>query len=146
MNLYLDTEFDGHAGPLVSLALAGDDGSRWYGIFSARCENEWVAEHVASKLYALPPTISGDEATLRVSLREYLKSREGCTIWADWPADFEHLTRLMCGADYTQSFMIPCTMQMIVTPVGEPRPEHPHNALSDAVALRDWHNSVKHAA
>ena len=111
-------------------------------IVTARCENEWVAEHVAPKLYSLPPTISGDHETLRASLREYLKSREGCTIWADWPADFEHLTRLMCGENYTASFMIPCTMQMVVTPVGEPRPEHPHNALSDADALMRWHQTV----
>jgi hypothetical protein len=57
----------------------------------------------------------------------------------DWPADFEHLMRLMCGCHYGDSFMIPCTMQLIVTPVGEPKPTVPHNALSDAIALRDWH-------
>jgi hypothetical protein len=141
LNLYLDTEFDGHGGALVSLAIAGEDGSQWYGIFDAHCGNDWVAENVAPKLYAMQPTISGDHETLRFSLREYLKSREGCTIWADWPADFEHLMHLMCGGNYTASFMIPCTMQMIVTPAGEPQPATPHNALSDAIALRDWHIS-----
>lgn len=139
MNLYMDTEFDGHGGPLISLAMAGDDGSRWYGIFDAHCGNDWVAEHVAPKLYAMPPTISGDRETLRVSLREFLKVREHCSIWADWPADFEHLMNLMCGSGYDKSFMIPCVMHLIVTPVGEPKPEFPHNALSDAIALRDWH-------
>lgn len=139
MNLYLDTEFDGHGGALISLAMAGDDGLQWYGIFDAYCGDDWVAEHVAPKLYAMPPTISGDRETLRLSLREFLKSREGCTIWADWPADFEHLMHLMCGDGYDKSFMIPCTMELIVTPVGEPKPLHQHNALSDAVALRDWH-------
>lgn len=37
LNLYLDTEFDGHGGPLISLAIAGDDGKTWYGIFNAHC-------------------------------------------------------------------------------------------------------------
>ena len=147
MNLYLDTEFDGHGGTLISLALAGDDGSQWYGIFDAACHDPWVAENVAPKLFAMTPTISGDHSLLRFSLKEYMKAREGCTVWADWPADFEHLTRLMCGRHYGESWMIPCTMQLIVTPVGQPRPEPPHNALSDALALRDWHaNSETKAA
>jgi len=143
LNLYLDTEFDGHGGDLVSLALAGDDGSKWYAIFNAYCGDPWVAEHVAPLLYSLKPTISGGHDVLRFSLKEYLKQREGCTIWADWPADFEYLMRLMCGSHYGQSWMIPCTMQLIVTPVGEPKPEIPHNALSDAIALRDWHASTQ---
>lgn len=143
MNLYIDTEFDGHGGPLISLAIAGDDGKAWYGIFNAHCGTDWVASNVAPKLYVEPPTISGDEATLRLSLAEFLRSRPGCTMWADWPADFEHLTHLMCGNSYSDSFMIPCTMQMIETPPGEPKPEHPHNALSDAVALMRWHKSTQ---
>jgi hypothetical protein len=138
MNMYLDTEFDGHSGPLISLAIAADDGSHWYGIFDATCADPWVAKHVAPLLYAMRPTISGDIETLRVSLREYLFSRANSTIWADWPADFKHLMDLMCGGAYDASFVIPCTMRLIVTPDGEPRPEHPHNALSDAIALREW--------
>ena len=142
MNLYLDTEFDGHGGPLISLALAGDDGKSWYGIFNAHCGTDWVAANVAPKLYAETPTISGDEATLRLSLSEFLRSRSGCTLWADWPADFEHLMHLMCGNSYTDSFTVPCTMRLIETPPGEPKPEHPHNALSDALALMRWHQSI----
>lgn len=147
MDLYLDTEFDGHGGELISLAIAASDGATWYGIFSAQCQNEWVAEHVAPHLYAMQPTISGDMDTLRISLREFLLSRPMATIWADWPADFEHLMNLMCGGAYAESFMVPCTMQLISTPDGEPQPVTPHNALSDAIALRDWHKTTfNHAA
>lgn len=142
MDIFLDTEFDGHGGDLISLALAGSDGNHWYGIFETWCEDEWVAENVVPKLYAMPATISGDHSLLRFSLKKHLKAREGCTIWADWPADFEYLTHLMCGGSYAESFMIPCTMQLIVTPPGEPRPEVPHNALSDAIALMRWHQSL----
>jgi hypothetical protein len=83
----------------------------------------------------------GDDNVLRFSLKEYLLSRSGATIWADWPDDFGWLMRLMSGPSYAESFMIPCTMQLIVTPPGEPKPEHPHNALSDAIALLQWHQS-----
>ena len=142
MNLYLDTEFDGHGGPLISLAIAGDDGKTWYGIFNAHCGTDWVAENVAPKLYAEQPTISGDANALINSLCNFLSQRAGCTIWADWPADFEHLMRLMAGRTYADSFAVPCTMQLIDTPPGGPKPEHPHNALSDALALMRWHQSV----
>jgi hypothetical protein len=142
MNLFLDTEFDGHAGPLISLALAGDDGSHWYGVFSDYAAFEWVTENVMPHLHAMKPTIEGTPELLRFSLAEYLRGRSGCTIWADWPDDFAHLMRCMSGPFYSDSFMIPCTMQLIVTPPGEPKPEHPHNALSDAIALMRWHQSL----
>lgn len=143
MNLYTDTEFDGHSGPLISLAIAGDDGSHWYGVFSTYANHEWVAENVVPKLYAMKPTVQGNEDMLRFSLKEYLLARSGCTIWADWPADFAHLATLMAGQSYDESFMIPCTMQLINTPDGEPKPEIPHNALSDAIALMQWHKTQK---
>lgn len=138
-DLYLDTEFDGHGGDLISLALAGADGSRWYGIFNAYCGNDWVAEHVAPMLYAMHPTISGDDETLRFSLHEFLISHPNATIWADWPADFEHLMRLMRGRTFDESLVMDVSMRLIRSPVGEPRPEFPHNALSDAIALCKWH-------
>ena len=141
MSLYLDTEFDGHGGDLISLALAGNDGSHWYGVFNdCRFSDEWVREHVSPLIYAMKPTVQGDPHVLRFSLKEYLSTREGYTIWADWPADFEYLMQLMRGSHYGESFVIPCTMQLIVTPDGEIKPEIPHNALSDAVALMRWHN------
>lgn len=146
MNLYLDTEFDGHGGPLISLALAAPHGEHWYGIppryFGQRCNSEWVEANVIPKLAAMPGTARfSDINTLRASLRGYLTENGGATIWADWPDDFAHLMRLMSGPSYGESFMIPCTMQLIVTPDGEPKPEIPHNALSDAIALMQWHQN-----
>ncbi len=143
MNLYLDSEFDGHGGSLISLALAGDDGSRWYGVFAEYAAFDWVIENVIPHLYGMKPTVDGAPELLRFSLAEYLRGRGGCTIWADWPDDFAHLMRLMSGPFYSDSFMIPCTMQLIVTPDGEPKPEIPHNALSDAIALMKWHTEFR---
>lgn len=142
MNLYLDTELDGHGGELISLALAADDGNHWYGVTQHVPTNEWVREHVHPHIFRMPCTINDWQPPeeFRVSLRQYMGHRAGCTIWADWPADFEHLMRLMAaGPSYDQSFMVPCTMQLIETAPGEPKPEIPHNALSDAIALMQWH-------
>ena len=117
MNLYLDTEFDGHGGDLISLALAAEDGVHWYGVFETFVLDEWEQENVEPKLYAMQPTLQGGRDVVRFSLKEYLTARSGCTIYADWPADFEHLMHLMCGETYSESFMVPCTMQLIATPV-----------------------------
>jgi hypothetical protein len=147
MDLYIDTEFNGHGGELISLAVAAEDGKHWYGVFCPYlpAPDPWVDEHVMPILYEMRPTVDGaahSDEMVRFSLKEYLKAREGCTIWADWPADFEHLMRLMAGPSYAESFMIPCTMQLVVTPDGEPQPEIPHNALSDAIALMRWHQGL----
>jgi hypothetical protein len=160
VNLYLDTEFDGHGGDLLSLALAGEDGKHWYGVWESGVSDvyrdPWVRENVLPRLGDISPgygrgclttvMMRQPDKVMRVSLKEYLLSRSGCAIWADWPDDFAHLTRLMSGPTYAESFMIPCTMQLIVTPPGEPKPEIPHNALSDAIALMKWHQGVKEAA
>ena len=137
MKLYLDTEFNGHGGDLISIALAGDDGSTFYAEApEPRVWNEWVFDNVFPHLHHKPEEMT----LLRFRLREYLRSRGGASIFADWPADFEHLMRLMTGSSYDESFMVECTLHLLRGT--DPQPETPHNALSDAVALRDWHNST----
>jgi hypothetical protein len=47
MRYYLDTEFDGHAGPLLSLALVAEDGLGFHAsIVSVRATDPWVQAHV----------------------------------------------------------------------------------------------------
>lgn len=134
MNLYLDTEFNGHGGELISLGLAAIDGQHWYNVMpEPRVWNEWVFENVFPHLDKMPV----DPEFFRASLREYLSCREGCTIYADWPDDFAHLMRLMSGPKYETSWMIGCNLVLLRE--SEPKPVTPHNALSDAVALMKWH-------
>ena len=141
--LYLDTEFNGHGGELISLALASEDGKHWYGVMpEPRIWNEWCYEHVFPKLHALPTpaTVSGDARLFRSSLAEYLLARKNCTIYADWPADFAHLMQVMCGPSFGSSWVVPCNMVLLEKT--DPDPLVPHNALSDAIALMHWHAGV----
>lgn len=153
MRLYLDTEFNGHGGDLISLALAAEDGKHWYGYWGKPAPlHPWVEEHVMPFVLAFagPPLheyrpmnlrpggiMIPDRELFRSSLREHLHARAGCTIYADWPDDFVHLMRLMSGPSYDTSWMVPCTMVLLSE--SDPKPEIPHNALSDAVALMQWH-------
>lgn len=150
MNLYLDVEFNGHGGDLISLALAAEDGRHWYGYWGQPAPlDPWVEEHVMplitighvpmnlrpTSLKAIP-----DRQVFRASLHEYLLARSGATIIADWPDDFVHLMRLMSGPSYVLSWLVPCTMVLLKD--SEPKPENPHNALSDAIALMEWHHGT----
>ncbi len=141
MRLYLDTEFNGHGGELLSLALVGDDGSHWSGIapYAGMDLHPWVAENVVPKLHMDDCMQYATMDYFRKDLRAYLEQRSGATIYADWPDDFAHLMRLMSGPSYDESFMVGCTMHLITTPPGQPIPAIPHNALSDAIALMEWH-------
>lgn len=143
MTLYLDTEFNGHGGELISLALVSDrgDGSSFYGVWPLPSQvHPWVAEHVIPKLDSTSEPVD----VLRMRLQHYLEKHQGEDIVADWPDDFAHLMRAMSGDAYERSFMVECTLVLVNS--GEVRPELPHNALSDAVALMHWHKLAKAAA
>ena len=145
-HLYLDTEFNGHGGALLSLALARPDANdTWYGVWTVSSDtiDPWVAEHVVPHLDVDHPE-RGPDDHLCGSLHAYLKYiHDGdMHVYADWPADFEHFTRLLRGPSYDKSLYLPYTMHLLVTPDGEPKPEVPHNALSDAIALMKWHQST----
>ena len=136
MNLYLDTEFNGHGGPLISMALAADDGQHWYQVLPEPIVwDTWCLEHVRPRL--LKHFV--DKEFFCYSLKAYLSARSGCTIYADWPDDFSHLMRVMSGDTYASSWMIACNMTLLKE--SDPKPEIPHNALSDAIALMEWHRA-----
>lgn len=138
MRLYLDTEFNGHGGELISMAIAAEDGRHWYEVLpEPRTWNGWCFEHVFPRLGK--PSVS--QEFFRASLKSYLQAdvRRGSIIYADWPDDFAHLMRVMSGGAYEESWMVGCTMVLLTE--SEPNPETPHNALSDAVALMEWHRT-----
>jgi hypothetical protein len=140
--LFLDTEFNGHGGELISLALACTDDTEWYGVLPLESvTHPWVSQNVLPHLMTLPPTDGGvlHYPDFRVSLHEYLKPRQHCVVYADWPADFGYLMQVMIGPTYNAAWAMPLRLHLINTPSGEPKPELPHNALSDARALKKWY-------
>lgn len=134
--LYLDTEFNGHGGELISMALASEDEHNWYVEFdtSGMTIHPWVKEHVLPLFISYPC----DMEPARKSLRSYLAEKAAIDgkleIYADWPADFTHLINMMVGDTFEESWIQPCSMNLVRVMT---YPENPHNALSDAKALRD---------
>lgn len=139
VTLYLDCEFNGHNGELISMAIVSPQGHEWYEcqFIQGRTE-DWVAANVMPKLgkRRVP------WAEFRESLRVFMGQFDNPKIVCDWPADLTHFCQVLCGASYAESFYFPFSALMLVTPPGEPKPDNPHNALSDAKALMRWHQGL----
>lgn len=143
--LFLDCEFNGLHGELISMALVSDDGAEWYQIKKIDEESLdlWVKDHVIPYLYHVESSsayVVGTPHNLAASLEAFLSNFDNPEVIADWPADFEHFGNLLTiiGANGGFKEAYACTMRLINVP-GQLEPEVPHNALSDARALRDWY-------
>jgi hypothetical protein len=135
--LFLDTEFNGLHGELISMALVSADGRVFYEVLdtSEMDIDLFVAEHVLPKLDQEPVTYLELCRVLVAFLRQF----SDVEVVADWPADFEHLCRAMTqGAVSTGKWdvLVELSMRLVTTP--KLSPTRPHNAVSDAIALRDW--------
>lgn len=145
MRLYLDVEFNGYKGELISMALVSGDGkTEWYECLHLPDKlDSWVAENVVPFLNKHPLSIEKFVESLTSLLKSIIANKNGCTIISDWPEDFIHLLNLLYergGKRYDLDFK----MSLITS--GDLKPFTPHNALSDARALRDWHNEFLKAS
>lgn len=139
MRLFLDTEFNGFGGALMSLALASDDASMpdFYEVLEMNdpCD-PWVAEHVVPRLGK--PAKS--RAQVAAWLADYLRTAGNPVIVADWPTDFEHLLALLITGPGMMQPTPDFAMEFKRLP-GFNTADHstvPHNALEDARSLRNY--------
>ena len=143
MQYYLDCEFNGFGGELISLALTGEAGE----LYLARPEAElnalelhpWVEEHVLPFL-----SVSGIRPDILPvvdfgrAIQSFLAIDPSPVITADWPEDLMHLMQcLIIGPG--QMVRIPDLSLCLV--VASPYPSMlagavQHNALWDARSLR----------
>jgi hypothetical protein len=137
MRLYLDCEFNGFGGELLSMALVSDDGREWYCTLpEPKVWNEWVFENVLPVIMDPRPTgMAADRVAFQASLRWFLSQFDNPTIVADWYMDFIHFFQAFQGKDHTQSFAYACKTELVL--LDEIASEVPHNALADARAIRD---------
>lgn len=138
MRLFLDSEFNGFGGALISLALVaqGCEVPDWYECMeTADGYDPWVAENVIPVLGK--PPISKSE--FRASFLKYIQWFDSPEVIADWHTDIMHFCSLLEGDRFEESVPFAGKFTIIQTPEGEPKPDNPHNALNDARALRDWY-------
>ena len=143
MRYFLDTEYNGFGGSLLSLALVPEDGDELYlTLKSDEPIVEWVDRHVIPYLDAVPeqlscPRLSRHDAAHALEL--YLRHDPDPLIHADWPEDISQFCNLLMTGP-GEMVPVPATTFQLV-PLGgfstAANSAVPHNALHDARALKD---------
>jgi len=141
MKLYLDTEFNGHGGALISMALttAKPLAHEWYGWYVPWFEvTPWVADNVLPHLKRHRPVPFEGPVSMRLSFFQFIKKFHNPEIVCDWHADLVHFCNMLCGPTYEASLDYPFCATVLKTPPGGVGSLVPHNALEDARALARW--------
>jgi hypothetical protein len=150
MRYFLDTEFNGFGGALISLALVPEHGDQeFYAVVEHDQEpHGWVQRNVLPYLKSIPPglearTVSRIEAAHEVA--RYLAADPAPVIVADWPEDIAHFCALLVTGPGEIAPIGSMVFEFISSPgfSTSVNSKVPHNALHDARALRDfvlqWH-------
>jgi hypothetical protein len=140
---FLDTEFNGFGGALLSLAMVPDDGEEFY--VTLECVDPilpWVERNVLPYLDTVPvglvsPRLSRREAADAIAA--YLASDPEPEIIADWPEDLTQFCALLMIGPGLMVPVPPLTFRLVPLPGFSTAANSavPHNALHDARALRD---------
>lgn len=136
MKLWIDTEFNGliehyRSGDLISMALVDEAGKEWYEVLECAKPEPWIADHVVPILDKAPISIGA----FKDSLAQYLRGYDYIHLIADWPADVANFCDALIVGPGLCMYHPPLTFE-IVSGL-EIKPAVPHNALSDARAIRD---------
>ena len=143
MRYFLDTEYNGTGGALLSLALVPDDGEDLYLTFKTdEPLVEWVERHVLPYLDTVPEQLTcprlprGDAVH---ALWRYLRGDGDPLIVADWPEDIAQFCNLLVTGPGEIVDLRNLTFKVMSLPgfstAGNSKV--PQNALHDARSLRD---------
>jgi hypothetical protein len=143
LRYFLDTEYNGWGGALLSLALVPDEGEELY--LTLECDGaleKWVERNVVPYLDTVPASLVSPRMS-RVdaahSIAHYLAGDPNPLIVADWPEDIALLSALLVTGPGTMAEVSGLTFQFLALTgfSTAANSKVPHNALHDARALRD---------
>ncbi|HZC38408.1 MAG TPA: hypothetical protein VE221_07010 [Sphingomicrobium sp.] len=143
MRYFLDTEYNGWGGALLSLALVPDDGEELYLTLDWSGTLEpWVERNVLPYLDTVPDALVSTRLSRTDAARtvaHYLAGDRGPLIVADWPEDIAQLCNLIVTGAGVMAEVPPLRFEFM--PLSgfstAANSKVPHNALHDARALRD---------
>ena len=131
MNIYLDTEFNGFGGQLISIGMISEDGRDFYMVRSLPPKvDPWVAANVIPILGQNPV----DVGTFKTKLRDYLAQFDKINIIADWPDDIKYFCEALILGPGIAMHHPPITFELRRDISG--KSQLPHHALADAKGIR----------
>ena len=136
MKLFIDGEWNSFKGSLISMALVPIDGSTpFYEVLECNDPKPWVKENVIPKLYNYPISIEAFWDRLEKFLMQY----QEVEIIADWPEDIAYFCNALITGPGSRINTPSISMRIIrIDSVST----DPHNALADAIGLRDWYVKI----
>ncbi len=138
MRYFLDAEFNGFGGQLISLALVPEDekAAPFYEALPCDKPEPWVAAHVIPVLQTQPIA----RAEMTAKLAAYLRDDEEPVVIGDWPEDIAHLALLMITGPGWRLPSERLVFELVDVPLfdSETASKVPHNACSDATAFRAY--------
>lgn len=143
MRYFLDTEFNGFGGELMSLALVPEYGDQDYYVVIPieHAYHPWVEKHVVPYLESVPPMLYNrlDRVAAAHDVAAYLANDRDAVIIADWPEDIALFCRLLLVSETELVDVKQMRFEFRRTPGFSTarNSKVPHNALHDARALRD---------
>jgi hypothetical protein len=149
LRYFLDTEYNGWGGALLSLALVPDDGEELYLTLDwSGALEEWVERNVVPYLDTVPvslvsPRLSRQDAARAIS--HYFAGDPQPLIVADWPEDIAYFNALLVTGPGVMTEVPGLSFQFM--PLSgfstAANSKVPHNALHDARSLRDHVLSIE---
>lgn len=143
MRYFLDTEYDGFGGRLISLALVPEDGGEeLYLVVEGEVSDPWVQRHVIPFLDMVPEPLKSAKLTRRDAadtVARWLAHDERVEIVADWPEDLAQFAMLLVTGPGQMVAIGGMTLRLVPL-VGFSTAANsavPHNALHDARSLRN---------
>lgn len=134
MRHFLDAEFNGFGGPLISLAPVPEDrrANSFYEALPCAEPSTWVAEHVLPVLRTQP--VSRPEMVER--LAAYLTRDLEPVVVADWPEDVAQMALLLMTGPGHRMPLPRLMFELLDLPLFDSAAlsEVPHNACHDATA------------
>ena len=139
MKCYLDCEFDGHTGPLLSMALVREDGAYAYVVTNVVATDPWVIENVIPVMNDIVPFIANSEE-VGGYMREIIFGDRAPVIIADSVVDIGRFCRAISTGRDGQWASVDGNIKFEVHdvncyPTGLANAVQ-HNAYWDAMALK----------
>lgn len=138
MRYFVDVEFNGFGGDLISIAAVPEDDAAppFYEAVDCPRASDWVRENVLPVLHTTPRSL----AEVAALFADYLTDDAAPVVIADWPEDIAHAAALLTNGRGGRLLNTEVTFRLLGQSdfSADRSSKVPHNAYHDANALRDW--------
>ena len=135
MRIYIDCEFNGFDGELITMALVTKDNNIFYERLACHKYTPWVEQYVVPHIKNMK-VLSLIE--FQNKLENYLSQFKKINIIADWPVDISYFCKMLITPNICTRINTPPLRMEILRLDSESK--IPHDALEDAKALCLKHN------